>query len=228
MRDERRSYKSQLLHFSPFLLPFPQDIYLLTFFFHFAFCFKHGRVNLLILQAASHSIYLSSCVSPLSLSGRAVLSGPSRAAGLSGVMDDYQPSAVFHYAPGRFTGSLTTRHENQSLFLILPSLPPSMPASLLPSHTLRFNISSVTKNKKKIFRNGEMCAKQHRNLCADTGKRLLLLRVIVDVSEGNSMFRMIRSVFDSLSCPSSSSSSPLLPAPSQTYSTYIHPHSSCC
>lgn len=81
-----------------------------------------------------------------SLSGRAVLSGPSRAAGLSGVMDDYQPSAVFHYAPGRFTGSLTTRHENQSLFLILPSLPPSMPASLLPSHTLRFNNSSDTKN----------------------------------------------------------------------------------
>lgn len=149
VRDERRSCKSQLLHFSPFLLPFPQDIYLLTFFFHFAFCFKHGRVNLLILQAASHSIYLSSCVSPLSLSGRAVLSGPSRAAGLSGVMDDYQPSAVFHYAPGRFTGSLTTRHENQSLFLILPSLPPSTPASLLPSHTLHFNISSVTKKQKK-------------------------------------------------------------------------------
>lgn len=165
--------------------------------------------------------------SPLapSLSGRAVLSGPSRAVGLSGVMDDYQPSAVFHYTPGRFTGSLTTRHENQSLFLILPSLPPSMPASLLPSRTLHFNISAVS---KKIFHNGEMCAKQHWNLCVDRGKQLLLLRVIVDVSEGNSMFRMIGSVFDSLSYPSSSSSSPLLPAPSQTCNTYIHPHSSFC
>lgn len=81
------------------------------------------------------------------LSGRAVLSGPSRALGLSGVMDDYQPSAVFHYAPERFTGSLTTRHENQSLFLILPTLLLSMPASLLPSRTFIFNILSV---KKKI------------------------------------------------------------------------------
>lgn len=204
--------------------PFPPHICLLTFFFPFAFCFKHGRVNLLILQAASLSIYLSSCFfPPLSLSpplsGRAVLSGPSRAVGLSGVMDDYQPSAVFHYAPGRFTGSLTTRHENQSLFLILPSLPPSMPASLLPSHSLYFNISSVT---KKSFHNGEMCAKQHWNSCADRGKRLLLLRVIVDVSEGNSVLRVIRLVFDSLSGPSSSS--PLLPAPSQACNTWTSIH----
>lgn len=110
------------------------------------------------------------------------------------------------------------------------SLPSSIHACLAPSvsHPPFQHLVRYKKNKKKFFRNGEMCAKQHRNLCADTGKRLLLLRVIVDVSEGNSMFRMIRSVFDSLSCPSSSSSSPLLPAPSQTYSTYIHPHSSCC
>lgn len=134
-------------------------------------------------------------------------------------MDDYQPSAVFHYAPGRFTGSLTTRHENQSLFFILPSLPPSMPASLLLSHSLYFNISSIT---KKSFHNGEMCAKQHWNLCVDRGKQLLLLQVIVDVSEGNSILRVIRLVFDSLSCPSSSS--PLLPAPSQACNTWTSIH----
>lgn len=116
---------------------------------------------------------------------------------------------------------------NLSFSFFPPFLHPCLPRSfrLTPSVSTS---RPLQKNKKKIFRNGEMCAKQHRNLCADTGKRLLLLRVIVDVSEGNSMFRMIRSVFDSLSCPSSSSSSPLLPAPSQTYSTYIHPHSSCC
>lgn len=55
VRDEQSN--SQLLH-----LPlFPPHVCLLTFFFPFAFCFKHGRVNLLILQAASLSIYLSSC-----------------------------------------------------------------------------------------------------------------------------------------------------------------------
>lgn len=172
------------------------------------------------------SIYLSTCVFSLSLSpplsGRAVLSGPSRAAGLSGVMDDYQPSAVFHYAPGRFTGSLTTRHENQSLFLILPSLPPSKPASLLPS---RSSIStSPLLQKKKSFHNVEMCAKQHWNLCVDRGKQLLLLRITVDVSEGRSILRVIRLVFDRLSCPSLSSSSPLLPAPSQTSNTWASIH----
>lgn len=107
------------------------------------------------------------------------------------------------------------------------SLPSSIHACLAPSVS-HPAFQHLVRYPKKIFGNGEMCAKQHRNLCADAGKRLLLLRVIVDVSEGNSMFRMIRLVFDSLSCPSSSSSSPLLPAPSRTYNTYIHPHSSCC
>lgn len=138
------------------------------------------------------SIYLSICCPPppfLSppLSGRAVLSGPSRAVGLSGVMDDYQPSAVFHFAPGRFTGSLTTRHENQSLFLILPSLPPSMPASLLPSHSS----ISIPPLLQKSFHNVEMCGKQHWHLCVDRGKRLLLLRIIVGVSERCSTLRVI-------------------------------------
>lgn len=120
-------------------ISFPPHICLLTFSFPFPSCFKHGRVNLLILQAASLSIYLSSCPPPPNpsplLSGRAVLSGSSRAVGLSGVMDDYQPSAVFHYAPGRFTGSLTTRHENQSL-LSHSSLPSSIHAILTPSISL--------------------------------------------------------------------------------------------
>lgn len=89
-------------------------------------------------------------------------------------MDDYQPSAVFHYAPGRFTGSLTTRHENQSLFLILPSLPPSMPASLLPSHTLRFNISSVTPKKslvmeRCVLNNIEICVRTQASDCSSWG-----------------------------------------------------------
>ena len=51
-------------------------------------------------------------------------------------MDEYQASAVFHYAPGRYTGVLTTRHENQSLFLILlVSLPfqTPNPQSCLPA-----------------------------------------------------------------------------------------------
>lgn len=47
--------------------PFPPHICLLTFLFPFPVYFKHGRVNLLILQAASLSIYLSSCFFPLSL-----------------------------------------------------------------------------------------------------------------------------------------------------------------
>ncbi len=41
---------------------------------------------------------------------------------LSKVMDDYQPSALPLFSPGRFTELLTTRHENQSLspFLSFP------------------------------------------------------------------------------------------------------------
>lgn len=35
------------------------------------------------------------------------------------MMDDYQPSAVSHSAPQRFTQPSTTRHENQSLFIFL-------------------------------------------------------------------------------------------------------------
>ena len=177
--------------------------------------------KLICSSCRQHPFLFIFLLAPPSLSGRAVLSGLSRAVGLSGVMDDYQPSAVFHYAPGRFTGSLTTRHENQSLFLILPSLPPSMPATLLPSHSLNFNISSVT---KKSFHNGEMGAKQHWNSCLDRGNQLLLLRVIVNVSEGNNVLRVIRLVFDSLSHPSSSSSSPLLPAPLQTCNTWASIH----
>lgn len=131
--------------------------------------FKHGRVNLLILQAASLPIYLPppppptsrTSLPPLKLlrSGGAALSGSSRAAGLSGVMDDYQPSAVFHYAPGRFTGSLTTRHENQSLLLIPASLfPPSVPSPLLQS--LSASISKIpspshTPTKKEKIRVGK-------------------------------------------------------------------------
>lgn len=65
----------------------------------------------------------------------------------------------------------------------------SMPASLLPSHSLNFNIRSVIKKQKKNTHNREMCAKQHWNLCADRGKQLLPSKVIVEVSEGNSMFR---------------------------------------
>lgn len=157
--------------------PLPPHICLLTFLLLFPFCFKHGRVNLLILQAASLSIYLSSCFFPplsLFLSDRTVLSGSSRALGLSRVMDDYQPSAVFHYAPGRFTGSLTTRHENQSLCLILPSsLPPSTPASLLQSCSLYFNISSVTKKGSIIERcvqnNIEICVLTEESNCSSWG-----------------------------------------------------------
>lgn len=150
---------------------FPSHVHicLLTFSFPFPFCFKHGRVNLLILQAASLSIYLfswffSPSISPR-LSGRAVLSGSSRAVGLSGVMDDYQPSAVFHYAPGRFTGSLTTRHENQSLFLILPTLPSSMPSSLLQSRSVYFNIFPVPKKKASII---ERCVQNNIEICVWT------------------------------------------------------------
>lgn len=113
--------------------------------------FNHGRVNLLILQAASLSIYLSSCVffpsCSRSLRGRAVLSGPSRAVGLSRVMDDYQPSAVFHCAPGRFTGSLTTRHENQSLLLILPFHRPRPPRSFHRTSTT----STSPRSPRKAF-----------------------------------------------------------------------------
>lgn len=148
-----------------FLLP--QHVCLLTFLLLFPFCFKRGRVNLLILQAASLSIYLSSCFFlpfSLFLSDKTVLSGSSRALGLSGVMDDYQPSAVFHYAPGRFTGSLTTRHENQSLCLILPSLPPSMPASLLQSCSLYFSIFSVNKKASII----EGCVQNNIEICVWT------------------------------------------------------------
>lgn len=103
---------------------------------------------------------------------------------------------------------------NLSFSFFPPFLHPCLPRSfhLTP---LYFNISSIT---KKSFHNGEMCAKQHWNSCVDRGKQLLLLRVIVDVSEGNSIVRVIRPIFDSLSCPSSSS--PLLPAPSQACNTW--------
>lgn len=48
-----------------------------------------------------------------------LLSGCREEVELSEVMDDYQPSAVSHSAPPRFTQPPTTRHENQSLFIFL-------------------------------------------------------------------------------------------------------------
>lgn len=224
--------KSQLLHFSSSLLPFPHHTFVFSPSFPSlppalnmeelicSFCRQHPFLFIFLL--VFFSPLTRSCSPPLS--GRAVLSGPSRAVGLSGVMDDYQPSAVFHYAPGRFTGSLTTRHENQSLSH--SSLPSSNHACLAPSISLPLfqHLLRYQKKKKKSFHNGAMCAKQHWNSCLDRGKQLLLLRVIVDVSEGNNVLRVIRLVFDSLSHLSSSSSSPLLPAPSQSRNTWTSIH----
>lgn len=106
-------------------------------------------------------------------------------------------------------------------------LPSSIHTCLAPSISLpQFQHHLRYKKKPQNFHNREMCAKQHWNLSVDRGKRLLLLRVIVDVSGGNSMFIMLRLVFESLSSPSLSST--LLPAPSKNCNTYIHPHSSCC
>lgn len=103
------------------------------------FCRQHPFLFIFLLAPPTPPI-----PPPLLLSDRAVLSGSSRAVGLSRVMDDYQPSAVFHYAPGRFTGSLTTRHENQSLFLILAFHPPSAPPALPQSRFLYFYIFSIS------------------------------------------------------------------------------------
>lgn len=169
LRDEQSGSNGQLL-----LLFLSMSTFVSSPCCSHHFCFKHGRVNLHILQAASLPIYLSSCFPPsLLLSDRAVLSGSFRALGLSRVMDDYQPSAVFHYAPGRFTGSLTTRHENQSLFLILPSHPPSMPPSLLQSRFQNFYISSVTQKTSIIERcvqnNIEICVWTRGNNCSSRG-----------------------------------------------------------
>ena len=64
VKDDRPAVTANC-HTSPLLtVLFPLHIFLLTFLRSFPFCFKHGRVNLLILQAASISIYLSSCPPP--------------------------------------------------------------------------------------------------------------------------------------------------------------------
>lgn len=168
LRDEQSGRNGQLLLLFPSM-----SIRLLTLLFSATsalnmeelictFCRRHPFLFIFLLVSP-----------PLLLSDRAVLSGSFRALGLSRVMDDYQPSAVFHYAPGRFTGSLTTRHENQSLFLILPSHPPSMPPSLLQSCFHSFYISSVTKKTSIIERcvqnNIEICVWTRGNNCSSWG-----------------------------------------------------------
>lgn len=95
---------------------------------------------------------------------QAGMSGPSRAVGLSGVMDDDQPSAVSHYAPGRFTGSLTTRHENQSLSHSY--LPSSIYACLAPSiFSPSISISSQLPKRAFII---ERCVRNNIEICTRT------------------------------------------------------------
>lgn len=130
---------------------FPPHICLLTFSFPFPSCFKHGRVNLLILQAASLSIYLSSWLFPpipLPFSQAELC---CQALPEQWGCQEWWMTINLLLSSTTLLGDLQARWlpgmKTNLSFLILPSLPPSVPSSLLQSRCLYFNISSVGKKK---------------------------------------------------------------------------------
>lgn len=144
----------------------PLHICLLPFFPPFAFWFKHGRVNLLILQAASPSICLSSCFPPLSLSPSLRQGCAVRLFQSSGVVRSDGWLSTFCCLPLRSWEIYRLADYQAWKPISLPhsSLPPSMPASRLPSYSLYFNISSVTK-KAFIM---ERCVRNSFEICVWT------------------------------------------------------------
>lgn len=223
MRDKQSRSSSQLLHFysSPF------SLFLCTFVSTPSLPTLPSALNIeeSICSFCRHhlfSIYLSSCVFSLSFSpslrqGYAVR--PFQSTGVvrsDGWLSTFCCLALRSWEIYR----LADYQAWKPISLSHSSLASSIHTYLAPSISLfYFNIFSVT---KKSFHNREMCAKQHWNLCIDTGKQLLLLRVIVNVLEGWNNLRVTRLVFDRISYLSSSS--PQIPAPLQTSNTRASIH----
>lgn len=218
VRDEQRGLAADCL-FPPFLPSTHLSSHLLfPCLLLLPFCFKHGRVNLLILQAASLSIYLSSCVFfTLSLPASLRQGCAVRPFQSSGVVRSDGWLSTFCCLPLRSWEiyRLADYQAWKPISLSHSSLPSSIHACLAPSTSLSL-FQHLLRYQKTAFIM-ERCVQNNIEIRVWTEGSLL--RVIVDMSEGNSVLRVIRLVFDSLSCPSSSSSSPLLPAPSQACNT---------
>lgn len=169
VRDDRPAVTANC-HTSPLLaILFPLHICLLTFLLSFPLCFKHGRVNLLILQAASISIYLSSCFPPLSLAF-------SQAGLRCQALPEQWGCQEWWMTINLLLSSTTLLGDLQARWLpgmktnlSFPFFPPFLHLFLPRSFNLAPSIST-SPFPKKTYHNKEMCAKQYWNLRVDIGK----------------------------------------------------------
>lgn len=131
-------------------------------------CFKHGRVNLHILQAASLPIYLSSCFPPLSPSLRQGCAVRLFQSG--GVVTSDGWLSTFCCLPLRSWEiyRLADYQAWKPISLSHSFLPSSILASLAPSILLPLFLHLLSYPKN--FHNQAICAKQCWNLWVDTGK----------------------------------------------------------
>lgn len=163
LRDEQSGSNSQLL-----LLFLSMSTFVSSPCCSHHFCFKHGRVNLHILQAASLPIYLSSCFAPPSPSFRQGCA--VRLFQSAGVVTSDGWLSTFCCLPLRSWEiyRLADYQAWKPISLSHSSLPSSIHAALAPSILLPEFLHLLCYPKN--FYNREMCAEQYWNLCVDTGK----------------------------------------------------------